>query len=129
MLTPGPIVSWEERELIQVFRKLKPEDRDNLKAFAEFLHKRAEQRQPLLEETETTEPLDIPRPGDETVVGAIKRLSKTFFMLDRSKMLHETSSLMTDHLIQGRDAVEVIDELEQMFQRHFKDYRGQGEQS
>lgn len=128
MLTPGPIVSWEERELIQHFRALKPQDRDNLKAFAEFLHKRAEQRAPLMEESEALEPLDIPRPEDETVVGAIKRLSKAFFMLDRSKMLHETSNLMTDHLIQGRDAVEVIDELEQMFQRHFKDYKGQGEE-
>jgi hypothetical protein len=41
-------------------------------------------------------------------------------MLDRSKMLNETSVLMTQHVISGRDAVEVIDELEILFRRHYE---------
>jgi hypothetical protein len=66
-----------------------------------------------------TAPLDIPRPEKESVVKAIQRLGATYPMLDRSKMLNETSVLMTQHIIQGRDAVEVIDELELLFQRHY----------
>ena len=41
-------------------------------------------------------------------------------MLDRSKMLNETSSLMTQHVLNGRAATEVIDELEIMFKRHYE---------
>jgi hypothetical protein len=40
-------------------------------------------------------------------------------MLDHSKMLHEASSLMAQHMMQGRPAEEVIDELEEMFRRDF----------
>ena len=69
---------------------------------------------------EITEPLDIPRPPQESVVKAIKRLGITYPMLDRSKMLNETSVLMTQHVVQGRDAVEVIDELEVMFRKHYE---------
>jgi hypothetical protein len=69
---------------------------------------------------EVTAPLDIPRPEKESVVKAVKRLGATYPMIDRSKMLNETSVLMTQHIIQGRDAVEVIDELEILFRRHYE---------
>lgn len=69
---------------------------------------------------EITEPLDIPRPDKESVVRAIKRLGATYPMLDRSKMLNETSVLMTQHVIHGRDAVEVINELEVLFRSHYE---------
>ena len=51
----------------------------------------------------------------ERVVAAVKRLSKTYFMLDKSKMLGATSDLVTQHIMQGREASDVIDELEQVF--------------
>jgi len=69
---------------------------------------------------EITSPLDIPRPPKESVVKAIRRLGATYPMLDRSKMLNETSSLMTQHVLHGRTAAEVIDELEIMFKRHYE---------
>lgn len=69
---------------------------------------------------EITSPLDIPRPSEESVVKAIRRLGATYPMLDRSKMLNETSSLMTQHVLHGRAAAEVIDELEIMFKRHYE---------
>ena len=67
-----------------------------------------------------TAPLDIPRPEKESVVKAIKRLGATYPMVDRAKMLNETSVLMTQHVISGRDAVEVIDELEVMFRKQYE---------
>jgi hypothetical protein len=69
---------------------------------------------------EISVPLDIPRPPKESVVKAIQRLGATYPMLDRSRMLNETSVLMTQHIISGRDVIEVIDELEIMFRRHYE---------
>lgn len=69
---------------------------------------------------EVTSPLDIPRPAEESVVKAIRRLGATYPMLDRSKILNETSTLMTQHVLHGRAAAQVIDELEVMFKRHYE---------
>ena len=68
---------------------------------------------------EIPEPEVIPRPQDEKVVAAVKRLSKTYFMLDKKKMLGVTSDLVTQHLLHGRDALEVIDELERVFEENY----------
>lgn len=99
---------------MQIVRDLPDADVDTVLAFAEFLTQRAE---PV---REMPPPVDIPRPDQESVVKAIKRLAATYPMLDRAKMLNETSILMTQHVMQGRDAVEVIDELEILFRRHYE---------
>ena len=66
------------------------------------------------------EPVNLPRPENESVVAAIRRLSKSYRMLDKSDMLHETSDLMSSHVLKGRPAEEVIDELEVLFLRHYE---------
>lgn len=108
----------QERRLLQVVRDLAPGDAEAVVAFAEFLAQRA---QPAV--AAAPSPIDIPRPEKESVVKAIKRLAATYPMLDRGKMLNETSMLMTQHVMQGRDAVEVIDELEILFRRHYERLR------
>jgi hypothetical protein len=123
----GPGNTAAERELLHIFRELGAGDRASLKAFAAFLLERAKTARAEADAEvlmEAVLPKDIPRPEFETVIGAIKRLSETYYMLDRSRMLEDTSSLMTGHLLQGRDAMAVIDELEQLFQRHFDKYKG-----
>ena len=40
-------------------------------------------------------------------------------MLNRDELLHDTSELMTAHVLQGRAADTVIDELEVVFRRKF----------
>lgn len=103
-----------ERRLIALLAQLPEVKAQALLEFAEFLASRHG------DTLETAAPLDIPRPDKETVVKAIKRLSATYPMLDRGKMLNETSVLVTQHVMHGRDAVEVIDELEILFRRHFE---------
>jgi hypothetical protein len=44
-------------------------------------------------------------------------------MLERGDLLHEASSLMSAHVLQGRAAAQVIDELEDLFARHYAAYR------
>ncbi len=108
------------RRLLRIFRSLAPEDRRTLMAFAEFLAARPGDTQP----DTPAEPHPIPRPEHESVVGAVKRLSRSYYMLERDgAMLNETSSLMAAHVLHGRPAAEVIDELEALFARYFAEYR------
>lgn len=126
MLIANKANNPSERELLGIFRKLSDTDKASIQAFAAFLLDRAESSKTMTQEEALAEPMEpkaIPRPEFETVIGAIKRLSETYYMLDRSRMLEDTSNLMTGHLLQGRDAMEVIDELEQLFQRHFDNYQ------
>lgn len=115
-----PTGSGGDRRLLRIFRSLAPEDRRTLLAFAEFLAARSGQA----EDQSLADPLPIPRPEHESVVGAVKRLSQSYFMLERSgTMLNETSALMAGHVLHGRPAAEVIDELEALFARYFAQYR------
>jgi hypothetical protein len=108
------------RRLQEIFEQLPPAEQETLLAFAEFLYERAEiVSKPLLE------PVSIPRPSKESVVAAIKRLAKSYPMLEKKKMLDETSTLMSQHILQGRDAVKVIDELEVVFSRHYETLKNQ----
>ena len=107
-----------EKKLLALYRQLSPEDAQTLEAFAAFLQQRSA-------ETPAAPPAlqDIPRPEEETVVAAIKRLSATYPMLDKVKVLNETSALMSQHIIQGRPAMDVIDELEQLFRRYYDEFQ------
>jgi len=114
MLPPKKTASTQRQQLEQVFAELDPANRDTLLAFAEFLVG----RQPPAEDAPAEvaqRPLEIPRPADESVVAAIRRLAKTYPMLNKDELLHQSSSLMGGHVLHGRPASEVIDELETLF--------------
>lgn len=112
--------------MAKLYRSLEPEDRSALLAFAEFLAARGAEDETKLSEGPLV-PEPIPRPKNESVVGAIKRLSKGYYMLDRSVMLNDTSSLMGAHVLQGRPPDAVIDELEVLFARYYEKYREEKE--
>jgi hypothetical protein len=109
----------DEKQLIKLFKQLAPSERETLLAFAEFLSSRSPK---LTAPGPKPTPRHIPRPKEESVVAAIKRLSETYHMLDKPKLLNETSALMTQHIMQGRDLEEVIDEMEDIFRRHYEDW-------
>jgi len=110
-------MAQDESRLTELFRRLGSGERETLLAFAEFLVSRSGVADVP---AEVAAPAPIPRPEQESVVAAIKRLSASYHMVDRSKMLHETSALMSQHVMQGRAAEEVIDELEVLFLRHYE---------
>lgn len=115
-----------EDQVLALFRALPAGDQATLLAFAEFLRSRAGAvAVPVAPEAPAPvpEPETIPRPEQESVVKAVKRLSRTYPMLDKSKILNETSALVAQHVIQGRDAVEVIDELEVVFRRFYQELK------
>ncbi len=107
-----------ERSLLDCFRRLSSEQQDTLVAFAEFLAERTDGGEIAHPPLAAPEP--IPRPAEESVVKAIKRLTHTYPMVDRSRVLGETSDLVSQHVLQGRAAAAVIDDLEGIFRRHYE---------
>lgn len=62
-----------------------------------------------------------PRPADESVVAAIRRLTRVYPAAERRRLMGPLSVLMAQHALQGRATVEIIDELELVFERqHLK---------
>jgi hypothetical protein len=111
----------DQRRLLDLYARLDAQSRETLLAFAEFLSLRNVESD-TAEEPSPLEPNPLERPERESVVKAIKRLSATYYMLERSQLLDQTSSLMMAHVMQGRDAVSVIDELEVIFSEHYQRY-------
>ena len=110
-----------EARLLAVFRALAETDQHALQAYAEFLAVRGVVMTTADAAAEATVVLPQPetRPGVESVVMAIKRLTRTYPMLDRRKLMGPTSLLVSQHALQGRPAAVVIDELEIVFERHY----------
>lgn len=117
---PQQVFSAKERRLAKLFRSLGAADREALLAFGEFLAQRTESMQPP---SKALDPEPLGRPAAESVVAAIKRLRRTYHMLEGADLLHEASSLMSAHVLQGREAEAVIDELEALFARRYLAYR------
>ncbi|MDX2504102.1 MAG: Crp/Fnr family transcriptional regulator [Gammaproteobacteria bacterium] len=108
-----------EKKLLSIFSDLDGNEQDSILSFAQFLLEKAKQEGRLVV---AEEPLEIPRPEEERVVAAIKRLSTAYPMVKKETMLNETATLMTAHMVQGRVAVEVIDELEILFQTRYEEF-------
>lgn len=113
-----------------IFSRLTEQDQAQLLDFAVFLEQRvvaggeAENGYDEAQVTvEVTEPLPIERPPEEAVIAAIKRLSATYPMLDKSVMLNDVASMMTLHVVQGKSATDVIDTLEEKFLSAYNKYR------
>ena len=115
-----------EKKCLNVLSDLDSHDQNSVLSFAEFLLDKAKQEGRLVI---VEEPLDIPRPEEERVVAAIKRLSETFPMIKKNSMLDETASLMSAHILQGRGAVEVIDELQILFEKRYENFCQQNEKT
>lgn len=114
----------KEQQLLEYYHRLPSEQADTLLAYAEFMAERFG-----VTDTTPVEVQDIPRPENESVIAAIKRLSATYPMLDTGKLFNDTSSLMSQHIIQGREAIEVIDELEALFVKEYEIFSGSQERS
>lgn len=124
-------MSTTEERLEDLLRQLDPVSQEALLAFGEFLASRKPSQpgadtdgRPGSSTAPIPEPRPIPRPESEKVVAAIKRLSQSYFMLDKTKMLGYTGDLLTQHVMGGREAAEVIDELEDLFQREYRALKG-----
>jgi len=116
-----------DEHLLAVWHDLGAADRATLLAFAAFLQQRDA---PMMSPppsppapAEVPQPEMIERPAEESVVAALKRLAKTYPMLNKSEMLRSTSDLVATHIMQGGDTGPVIDQLEDIFSEHYRQLR------
>ena len=101
--------------LIELYESMDDERKRSLCDFADFLYAKAD---PVSKEIPAPE--DVLRPQQETVVGAVKRLKSKYHMIDSMAVFSAASALMTDHMVKGRDVVEVIDEMEALFEQAYE---------
>ncbi len=101
-------------KLLSLYRELPENRREELLRFAEYLHER------FAVPAVSAEIQSIPRPENESVIKAMKRLRATYPMLDAAILLDEASTLMSQHVIQGRAADKVIDDLEALFRQRYE---------
>jgi len=128
--------SDRQKALLDTLERLSPADQSAVTSFAEFLLGRSSGFTTPSQEAvvkvaeqppEIPEPEHIPAPEDERVIAALKRLSKTYSMLSKNKMLGMTSDLMTQHVLHRREASEVIAELERVFQEEYETLKQGGD--
>ena len=107
------------RRLESIMHGLSPSHQQSVIDYAAFLS-----AQEKVDEVnhEPLEPELIERPDEESVVEAIKRLKKTYHMLDTDSLLNQVSTLMGQHLLHGREARMVIDDLEVLFKAGYEEY-------
>ena len=113
-----------EKRFAEIIQRLPAAQAATLLEFAEFLLARhgdaaSEEGSPT-GAVAVPPPVEIHRPAEETVVKAVMRLRATYPMLDARKLLNQTSELMTQHIVQGKEAVEVIEEMEILFRTHYE---------
>jgi hypothetical protein len=101
----------DTKALVDLFNALDEDRQASLFDYAEFLQSKGG-----AVKRDIGEPVEIAKPDNETVVGAIKRLKQTYPMIDSMAVFAVASDLMADHMVKGRDAEEVINEIEALFE-------------
>ena len=112
-------MSRKSKDLLSIYRQLDDPSRETLQAFAEFLLDRtrcgSDQSEPV-----STAPEHVEPPPDESVIAAIKRLRRSYPMLNTDSLFNETTVLMSGHIMGGHSATEVIGELEALFDKYYQ---------
>ena len=120
-----PATNKKERQLLKLFAGLDAASQQHVLSYVEFLASKGQSLDISTDEPLPEEPDIHPRPEHETVIAAIKRLSRSYSMLNKEDMLHETSDLMSAHVLKGRPAKDVIDDLEILFISHYEKHKKQ----
>lgn len=100
-----------EGRLLRLYRRLDGASARSLMDFAEFLTTRAAATEPA----PAPESQPLPRPATESVPLAIKRLTRSYPVLARHALMPQVEHLLAQHMVDGRPAPEVIDELEALY--------------
>ncbi|MEE3288658.1 MAG: Crp/Fnr family transcriptional regulator [Pseudomonadota bacterium] len=105
-----------EARLLESFRSMSPRARHSLVDFASFLAI----QEPGEVEKIARDPIPLPRPENESVIAAIRRLARTYPMLDKDSVFSTAASLMTQQVMGQREHEEIIDELEEVFRSRYE---------
>lgn len=117
------------KQLMSLFDGLDKASQQSLLDFAEFLQAKSSSSSESPAQVGKQIPNLIQAQEGESVIAAVKRLSASYPMLDKSRLLNDTSVLVTEHTLSGRERDEVIAELELVFKRHYQSYIDEGTKS
>ena len=113
------MLASESDQLLKIYSGLPAEQANTLFEFALFLATKTHTEPPKTKPV-VSEPLGIPRPDKESIIGAIKRLKKNYPMLDSDKLMNDTQNILTQHLLKGKALLECVEEVEQIFLSHYE---------
>jgi len=124
---PPPMqqLSKNERQLCKFYKQLNEGDRETLLSFAEFLTSKegVSGRVDSIEEVVLQQPLLIKAMENESVVKGIKRLKSSYFMIEDENLLHQVSALMSEHIMKGVSAQDIIPQVEAVFDTFYQQYK------
>jgi hypothetical protein len=106
-------VTDHRARLVAVLDQLDETGRRTLVEYAEFLVSRRE--------VQAITPSVAARPTGETVLQAIKRLNGGYPGLRRAALMQPVGELLSQHMVDGRAAEAVIDDLEALYARAHAD--------
>ncbi|MCP3952916.1 MAG: hypothetical protein GY697_11970 [Desulfobacterales bacterium] len=118
-----PTRDSHQEELANIAAWLPDDALSSLYEFAEFLGNKYPPEVPVAAEI-----VPIARPESEGVITAIKRLSKTYPMLDERVLFEQTSAAMSAHVLNEISAKDSIDRLEKVFRKEYEDFVARMEQ-
>lgn len=107
-------------ELEKIGQQLSEANRDTLLKFAQFLLQQEQTSTPP--EPPALEPLKIPAPPHETVVQALKRLKKTYPMIEADIGLLDAASQFVMQKVLGHPDRELIRKMEKLFSDAYKQW-------
>lgn len=122
-VAPTPQLSKAERQLCKLYKSLNDNNREALMSFAAFLNS----KDIILGSDEAAAELQVPlliaAVENESVIKGIKRLKKSYFMIENEDLLHEVSAFMTQHVMQGATIEEVMPQIEAVFEKFYEEYK------
>ena len=123
-ISPTQQQSKEERKLCKLYQSLDDSQRDTLLIFAEFLNEKLAAFG-IIKEAEAVlqRPVLIEKTENESVVKGIKRLKSSYFMIEDENLLHEVSALMSEHIMKGVSAEDIILRIEAVFKKFYQQYK------
>ncbi|MEO5366766.1 MAG: hypothetical protein H7831_10510 [Magnetococcus sp. WYHC-3] len=117
--------------VLRLWEGLDDTNRRTWLAFGEFLRQRQGRGDhPASADDASQRPLDIPRPAEETTVAALKRLKRTYPMVDTDRGLLDEASRLVMRRVLGEEDRDVIDAMEALFAQRYRSWcatRGGGD--
>ena len=117
----------EQKKLLAAWKDLGEAEQRTVRLFAEFLIQQVQNHHDKQTPSVAQTPLLIPKPEKESAVLALKRLKKSYPMIEADFSLLEEASQLLLKKVMGAEEKEIVLALEQLFDRRFQAWHNQSQ--